>query len=91
MTQPLIRQTSGKAIASLILSIVGIFVCVFIGQILGIIFGHVAKSDIRNSQGTLEGDSLATAGIVIGWVGILIDILFSLMWVGMMVSVQPPA
>lgn len=70
-----VPKTSGKAIASLVCSIVGIFVCLFIGQVLGIAFGEKAKEEIRESQGSLKGEGLAKAGIIVGWVGIAIDII----------------
>src|SRR5690348_1515913 len=57
--------TSGKAIASLVLGI-----CVFLFSILtgipAIIFGHLAKADIRKSGGRLEGDGMALAGLILG-------------------------
>ena len=73
-------QTSGKAIASFTCSLVGLFVCVFVGQIIGIVLGHQAKREIQFSEGRLCGDGLATAGIVIGWIGIGLDILLILFW-----------
>ena len=74
-------QTSGKAIASFTCSLVGLFVCVFIGQIIGIVLGYQARQDIRSSEGRLCGDGLALAGIVIGWIGIGLDILLILFWI----------
>ncbi len=74
------KKTAPMAIASLVCSIAGIFVCLFVGQILGIIFGHRARTMIRESGGKLEGESLARAGIIVGWVGIGIDVLFVAGW-----------
>ena len=37
--------------------------------ILALIFGYVAKKEIRDSPQPIEGNGLATAGIVLGWVG----------------------
>ena len=62
------QKTNGMAIASLVSSIV----CLCgVGSILGIIFGVMAKKQIRESNGTQGGGGLATAGIIIGIVGIL--------------------
>lgn len=60
------RKTNGLAIASLVCSCAGIF---FIGipAILGIIFGFVARGQIRQSQGGQGGDGLALAGIIVGF------------------------
>jgi hypothetical protein len=55
------------AIASLILSIIWIG---GLGSILAIIFGFVARANVRRSYGAETGGGLAIAGIVIGFVGI---------------------
>src|SRR5262252_6050042 len=60
------RKTSGMAIASLVLGVLWIY---WIGSILALIFGYVAKKEIRDSPQPMEGNGLATAGIVLGWVG----------------------
>jgi hypothetical protein len=61
--------TSGKAIASLILSLFGI-------SLFAVIFGHIARSEIRNSQGRIAGDGLALAGLIIGWIGLAAILIF---------------
>jgi hypothetical protein len=59
------HPTNGMAIASMVLGIVWIY---WIGSILALIFGYVARSQIRQTgQG---GDGMAVAGIVLGWVGV---------------------
>ena len=70
-----VKKTSGMAIASLACSIAGFFMCLFIGQILGIIFGYRARREIKGSAGAVEGEGLATAGIIVGWVGIAVDVI----------------
>lgn len=68
--------TNGLAIASLILSVVGFFCG--IGSIIGIILGFIARGQIKQTgQG---GAGLATAGIIIGFVTIVLSILFYI-WV----------
>ncbi len=64
-------KTAGKAIASLICSLVGFFICLFVFHVLGIVLACLAKKDIRESGGRLKGDSVATAGLVLGIVGIV--------------------
>ena len=66
------RSTNGLAIASLVLSIVYLF---GIGSILAIIFSTVARRQIKKAHGTQGGEGLATAGFVIGIVGIVGTIL----------------
>ncbi len=73
-------QASGLAIGSLVSSIAGLVACLFVGQIVGIVLGHKAKRQIRESNGRFSGDGFATAGIIIGWVGIAIDIMLVVFW-----------
>ena len=42
----------------------------FFVPILPVIFGHMAKSEIRNSNGAKTGEGLATAGLILGYLGI---------------------
>jgi len=58
---------SGLAIASLISSAV---LC--LGSIPGVIMGHAALRHIARSQGTRGGRGLAIAGIIVGWIGVVI-------------------
>ena len=63
--------TNGFAIASL--------VCAFLCSPLGIVFGFVAKSQIKQTgQG---GDGLATAGIVISIVALVVPVILILVGV----------
>lgn len=62
---PMPRPTNGLAIASLVLGIIWVY---WVGSILALIFGYVARRQIRErGEG---GDGLAIAGIVLGWVGV---------------------
>jgi uncharacterized protein DUF4190 len=76
---PLHRRTNGAAIASLVLGILGVIGPLpVIGPILALVFGYSARSDIDRGGGAEEGRGLAVAGIVLGWVGIGLTILFVL-------------
>ena len=61
------KPTNGLAVASMVLGIVWIY---WIGSILALIFGYVAKGQIDRSEGRQAGRGMAIAGIVLGWVGI---------------------
>ena len=65
---PAPKPTNGLAIASLVLSIIWLG---GIGSLLAIIFGIVARRQIRRSQGRQGGDGLALAGLLVGIVGLL--------------------
>jgi|GEM_PF-2692523 len=62
------------AVASLVLSIAGFLCLPVIGPIIGIILGIVAKGQIKRESGRLEGSGLATAGIVVGVVAIVLTL-----------------
>jgi Domain of unknown function (DUF4190) len=63
---PVTRKSNGLAIASLICSCAGIFL-IGLPAVLGIIFGFIARTQIRRSNGALKGDGLALAGIIVGF------------------------
>lgn len=76
------RTTNGFAVASLVL---GILFIGGIGSILALVFGYIAKSRIDQSPGVEGGRGMATAGIVLGWVGVgFILLMIVLMVVGVM-------
>jgi hypothetical protein len=76
------RKTSGMAIASLVLGILWIY---WLGSILALVFGYIAKREIRKSSEPIEGSGLATAGIVLGWVGIgTLSLIILLLIIGTM-------
>lgn len=61
-----VPSTNGKAIASLVLGILGLLCFAVLTAVPAIILGHSARREIRAGKGT--GDGLALAGIVIGWI-----------------------
>jgi hypothetical protein len=64
--------TNGSAIASLVLGIAGLVVFPPIG-IVALVFGYRARREIvERGEG---GDGLATAGIVLGWIGTALSAL----------------
>jgi|WetSurMetagenome_2_1015567.scaffolds.fasta_scaffold117648_2 hypothetical protein len=68
-------ETNTLAIISLIAGILGFNLCAGIGSLIAIITGHIAKRQIRSSQGTQTGDGLATAGLVLGYIEIGIAVV----------------
>ena len=61
-------ETSWKAIASLVL---GLLFFVPFAFIAAIVFGHVALSEIKKSAGRLQGEGMAIAGLVLGYLGVV--------------------
>jgi type IV pilus assembly protein PilA len=60
-------QTSGMAIGSLLC---GLLFFLLPAAIAAVVLGHVSQSQIRKSAGRLKGRGLATAGLVLGYLGI---------------------
>ena len=60
-----LRTTNGFAIASMVLGILWLY---WFGSILALVFGYVAQSQIRERGEA--GGGMATAGIVLGWIGV---------------------
>lgn len=61
------RKTSDMAIASLISGILGWSVLPFVGAVLAVVLGYMARDEIKRSGGTLEGDAMATIGMLLGY------------------------
>lgn len=68
-------KTAGIAIWSLVLGILGLTCMGPIGAIPAIICGHVGISKIRKAAGTLTGQGMAIAGLVLGYVGLVFSFL----------------
>jgi hypothetical protein len=80
---------NGYAVASLICSIVGVlFILPVIGPILGVVFGNIAKKQISQSQGREGGENLAQAGVILGWIGIGLNVLVFLFFLVLLVGVS---
>lgn len=67
---PMAPATSGWAIASFVCAIAGFVGIPGIGNLLGVIFGFIALSEIERSQGRVEGHGMAVAGIALGFAGL---------------------
>jgi hypothetical protein len=67
-------STNGVAIAALVCGILGILGG--LPAVLAIIFGYVGRRQIDESRGLVGGRGFATAGIVLGWIGVAILIFW---------------
>ena len=72
---PVEKTTSILAILSTISGAASFLVVPFIGAIAALITGYMAKSEIKKSNGMVEGEGFATAGIVMGWINIGLSIM----------------
>lgn len=69
------RKTSTLAIISLVAGILGWTLLPFLGTVAAIITGHMARGEIRRSNGALDGDGMAMIGLVLGWLQVVITVL----------------
>lgn len=67
------------AVWSLVLGILGFCCLCPFGAIPGIICGHMGLSQIRRTPETLKGNGMAMTGLVLGYVGLVLQILFFLL------------
>ena len=74
-----VAPTSNEAIWSLVLGILSITCLGLLAGIPAVILGTIAKRKIGESGGTIRGQGLATAGLVLGWVSIGISVAFFLL------------
>ncbi|WP_426699977.1 DUF4190 domain-containing protein [Rhodanobacter sp. Col0626] len=70
--QPSYRSSSGTsslAVVSLVFGILSWCLLPFIGAIVAVICGHMARGEIRRSpiDNPIEGDGMAVAGLVLGY------------------------
>lgn len=76
-------QTNSLAVASLL---VGLLALAPPCAILAVVFGHIARSQIRKSEGRMKGGGLALAGLILGYLGlgfvlfVILVVIPSLSW-----------
>lgn len=76
------ESTSTLAVVSLATAIFGLIFP--LTSIVAIICGHIAKSEIKASNGALSGNGLATAGLILGYLPIVaFGLIFFLMITGL--------
>jgi len=74
------RKRSGLAVASLVCSLVGVLLFGVVLGLLGIIFGGVAISKVKQNPQAYAGKGMAVAGLIIGIVDMVLGV-FWIMWV----------
>lgn len=71
-------RTSSLAVVSLVFGILAWLppVLPFIGALVAVVCGHAARSEIhRAPPGAIEGDGMALAGLVLGWIQLALAII----------------
>lgn len=67
-------RTSNLAIISLVSGILGWTFLPFVASLVAIVTGHMARAEIRRSAGTMQGDGMAMAGLVLGYSMVIISL-----------------
>lgn len=84
------QQTSGRAIASMVLGICAIVTCSAYGVpglicgILAVVFAKKAEDGIADGSAPESSRGMLKAGRICGWIGIALSALFFLIVVGML-------
>jgi hypothetical protein len=64
-------RTSSLAVVSLIFGMLAYVFLPGIGALVAVICGHSARSEIRRAPpGSIDGDGIALAGLILGWIQI---------------------
>ena len=72
------KTTSTYAILSLAFGIIAWLMAPLLGAIVAVICGHLARAEIRRSPHPLEGDGMAIAGLILGYLQIALAVLLAL-------------
>src|SRR5438034_8166744 len=67
--------TASTAIWSLVLAILSFFCGWLMTAIPAVICGHIARSKIRKSGGALGGTGIATAGLILGYIALVLGVM----------------
>jgi len=71
------QSNSVMAIISLVTGILGVVCCgSFVFAIAALILGFLARKEINQSGGLKKGSGMATAGIVLGAIGLIISVVW---------------
>ena len=86
------RQTSALAIISLVSGILGVLPVPLLASVVAVVTGHLARSEIRRAPERYDGDGMAVAGLILGYLmlglwllgfAVLLFLLGGLAWLGL--------
>ena len=72
---PTPQRTAGPskntlALVSLLTGIAGLTIFPFVGGVIAVITGNIARKEIMASSGAQSGEGMARAGLILGWIAI---------------------
>lgn len=77
------RQDNQMALISVVAGIGSYVMFPFVGAIVAIVCGHIARKEIRESAGLQSGDGMAVLGLVLGYSHLALNCVI-LAFVGLM-------
>ncbi|MEO5810843.1 MAG: DUF4190 domain-containing protein [Rhodanobacter sp.] len=79
-------RTSSLAVVSLVFGILTWCLLPFIGALVAVVCGHLARSEIRRAppESPQEGDGMAVAGLVLGYVHLLLCVIAVMVLLGVL-------
>ncbi len=77
-------RAAPMAVASLVLGLLGMTFLFCFGSVLAVVFGHVAWSQIKDSEGQLGGRGMALSGLIMGYAIIGIVLILVVVRLSMM-------
>ena len=78
-------QSSGMAVASMVLGLAGLLFVPIVCSIAAVICGHMARSQIRQGEGRVGGDGMAMTGLITGYLGLVIYLVLAA-WIVVWIS-----
>lgn len=66
---------SSLSLISVIAGILGLTLFPFAGSVVALITGYMARKEIQESLGTIGGEGLVNAGLLLGWIGVGLTVL----------------
>lgn len=72
------NTTSTYAILSLAFGLIAWLMAPLLGAIVAVVCGHLGRAEIRRSGGALEGDGMALAGLILGYLQIALALMLAL-------------
>ncbi len=69
------RSTNGKAIAALVCGIVAFATCMTPVGLAAVILAPQAKREIRAQPDRYDGEGMAQAGLILGWIAVALTVL----------------
>ncbi len=83
---PQVPVTNNLAIVSLASSLASWFLLPVVAAIVAVITGHMARGEIRRSNGAQAGDALAIVGLILGYLNLVASCVLPILAVAGVIS-----